>query len=287
MERKPSRPGPRKPAAPGRAPRPAGRRSGAGQREVSGGSGSRGGSAPSERTPRRPVGPAIPDDVDLAVLDRTVLQELRTLPEELAQRIAGHLAMVQRSIAEGDLQSAAAHAEAARVRAARVPIVRETAGVIAYLQGDYRQALAQLRAARRMTGSLELVPMIADCERGLGRPQECLDLVRAIDLSKVDPQTKVELLLVAAGARADMGQLDAAIVTLQIPELNILPAGSVRARLQLGYAEFLLAAGRIDEGSRWLVRAAASDVDGTTLAAERADELLGYRFLEDEDDSAK
>lgn len=129
--------------------------------------------------------------------------------------------------------------------------------------------------------------MIADCERGLGRPQECLDLVRAIDLSKVDPQTKVELLLVAAGARADMGQLDAAIVTLQIPELNILPAGSVRARLQLGYAEFLLAAGRIDEGSRWLVRAAASDVDGTTLAAERADELLGYRFLEDEDDSAK
>jgi len=225
--------------------------------------------------------------VDLAVLDRTVLQELRTLPDELAQRIAGHLAMVQRSIADGDLQSAADHAEAARARAARVPIVRETAGVIAYLQGDYRQALAQLRAARRMTGSLELVPMIADCERGLGRPQECLDLVRAIDLSKVDPQTKVELLLVAAGARADMGQLDAAIVTLQIPELNILPAGSVRARLQLGYAEFLLAAGRIEEGSRWLVRAAASDVDGTTLASERADELLGYRFLEDEDDSAK
>ncbi|MFM8352320.1 MAG: hypothetical protein ACKN9D_14800 [Actinomycetales bacterium] len=215
------------------------------------------------------------------MLDKTVLQELRTLPEELAERVAQHLAAALRNLEEGDLDNAARHVEAARRRAARVAVVRETAGVIAYLQGRYREALAELRAARRMTGSVALVPMIADCERGLGRPQECLDLLRSVDPGKVDPDVRVEMLLVGAGARADMGNLDAAIVTLQVPELTRLPAGSTRARLQLGYAEFLLAAGRTEDGTEWLRRAAASDVDGTSGAADRCDEVLGYRFLEE------
>jgi len=227
----------------------------------------------------------VPSDINLEALDRTVLQELRTLPEDLAERVAGHLAAAQQALESDDLKLAGEHVQAARCRASRVPIVRETAGVIAYLQGDYAQALSELRAARRMTGSPELIPMIADCERGLGRPQQCLDLLRSIDPGSVDAETRVEMLLVAAGARADMGNADAAIVTLQVPELTRLPAGATRARLQLGYAEFLLAAGRSDEGELWLQRAASSDLDGVTDAAQRCDEVLGYRFVEDSEAS--
>ena len=213
------------------------------------------------------------------------MNELRTLPEGLAETVGRHLATAQRSLDTGDLDLAAAHVGAARRRAGRVPVVRETAGVIAYLQGNYAEALSELRTARRMTGAVELAPMIADCERALGRPQQALDLVRSIDLGGVESETRVELLLVAAGARADMGNVEAAIVSLQVPDLTRLPPGTARARLQLGYAEFLLAAGREVEGQSWLERAAASDVDGRTTAGERLDEALGYQFVDEEEAS--
>lgn len=225
--------------------------------------------------------PQIPEDVTVEELDRSLVNELRTLPEGLAETVGRHLAAARRLLNEDDLDLAAAHVAAARRRAGRVPAVRETAGVIAYLQGRYGDALSELRTARRMTGSVELVPMIADCERALGRPQQALDLVRSIDAAKLDADVRVELLLVAAGARADMGNADAAVVTLQVPDLTNLPTGAARARLQLGYAEFLLAAGRPEEARSWMERAAASDVEGVTSAGERLDELSGHQFLEE------
>ncbi len=223
----------------------------------------------------------IPEHIAAESLERSVLQELRTLPEDLADIVARHLAAAQAALEIDDLDAAAKHADAARRRAARVPIVRETAGVIAYLQGRYSEALSELRTARRMTGAIELVAMIADCERGLGRPQQALDLVRSVDTRNLDAETKVELLLVAAGARRDIGNLDAAIVSLQVPELTRLPPGAARARLQMGYAEFLLAGGRLEEGELWMQRAAASDLAGVTSASDRLDEMSGLIFVDE------
>ena len=144
-----------------------------------------------------------------------------------------------------------------------------------YRAGNYAEALAELRAAKRMTGSPAFTPMMADCERGLGRPQKALDLLRVLDPKSVDVETRVEGLIVAAGARADMGNTDAAVVTLQVPELTRLKPGTPRARLQYAYAEFLLAAGRLNEANEWMQRAAGSDIDGATDADERADEFAG------------
>jgi tetratricopeptide (TPR) repeat protein len=154
--------------------------------------------------------------------------------------------------------------------------------VAAYLDGDYNEAIAELRTVRRMTGSDEYVPMLADCERGLGRPQRALELIKEVDQRKVDPATRVELTLVAAGARADMGQVDAAIVLLQIPELTKLPKGGPRARLQYAYSDLLERVGRVDEAREWMRKAAASDVDGVTDAAERVEEEGGLIFVEEE-----
>ncbi len=152
----------------------------------------------------------------------------------------------------------------------------------AYLAGDFAEAIAELRTVRRMTGSDEYVPMLADCERGLGRPQRALELIRETESSKLDPATRVELLLVAAGARADLGQLDAAILMLQAPELRRLPKGGPRARLQYAYADLLERAGRFHESHEWMRKAAESDVDGVTDAAERLDEAAGLSFIEEE-----
>lgn len=124
--------------------------------------------------------------------------------------------------------------------------------------------------------------MLADCERGLGRPQRALELIKEVDQRAVSPETRVELTLVAAGARADMGQVDAAILVLQIPELTKLPKGGPRARLQYAYADLLEQAGRIDEAREWMRKAAASDIDGVTDAEERVEETEGLAFIEEE-----
>jgi len=111
------------------------------------------------------------------------------------------------------------------------------------------------------------VPMMADCERGLGRPERALEVLHGFRPS--DPSLRVEATIVAAGARADMGQQEAAMVLLDVPELTSLPAGSERVRLQYAYASTLEALGRTDEARQWFQRAAESDVDEVTDAAER------------------
>lgn len=207
---------------------------------------------------------------------------MRTLPEGLAEIVARHLVAADLALVDDDIPTARAHIAAAKRRAGRVSAVREAAGVTAYLAGDYAEALTELRTVRRMTGSDAYVPMLADCERGLGRPERALELVREVDARKADVDTRVELALVGAGARADMGQLDAAIVMLQSSDLTRLPKGTPKARLQYAYADLLERAGRLEEAHAWMTRAADSDVDGATDAAERLDEAAGLAFIEEE-----
>ncbi|MDA3022371.1 MAG: hypothetical protein O2943_06880 [Actinomycetota bacterium] len=229
----------------------------------------------------RPRDPHIPDEITAEQLDRSVLLELRTLPDGLAEIVARHLVAADLAMADDDVELAMAHIEAARRRAGRVAAVREAAGVAAYKAGKFSEAISELRTARRMTGSNSFIPMIADCERGLGRPQKALDLIRATSTKTLDDETRSELLIVGAGARADLGQLSAAIVTLQVPELTKLRPGTARARLQYAYSDFLAQVGRTTEAWEWMERAAASDIEGATDAAERCEEFAGIAFTEE------
>ncbi len=82
-----------------------------------------------------------------------------------------------------------------------------------------------------------------------------------------------------------MDQLDAAIVTLQSPELASNSVQPWTARLRYAYADALLAAGREDEAREWFAKAAESDKDGATDASDRLAELDGVEFLDALDDS--
>ena len=86
--------------------------------------------------------------------------------------------------------------------------------------------------------------------------------------------------LVAAGARRDMGQLDAAIVTLQSPELASNSVQPWTARLRYAYADALLSAKREDEAREWFAKALEADKDGTTDASDRLAELDGVDFVD-------
>jgi tetratricopeptide (TPR) repeat protein len=229
-------------------------------------------------TPRR-VEPALPDDVTGLELDRAVRAELSSLASLNAQAVSRHLVMAGRLLDE-DPEAAYTHAVAARERAGRVAAVREAAGIAAYVTGRYAEALAELRAARRMSGDQSALPVMADCERGLGRPEKALAIAASPEVAKLDAAGKAEMLIVASGARRDLGQPDAAALLLQGPELRPGRRKAWSARLFYAYAEALTAAGREDDAVLWFGHAADADEAGETDADERLAELAGVTVIE-------
>ena len=172
-----------------------------------------------------------------------------------------------------DPETAYQHTLAARARASRLAVVREATGEAAYAAGHYAEALAELRAAKRMNGATAYLPIMADCHRALGHPEQALKLAKSPSVSKFSPEAKAEMTIVEAGARRDMGQLDAALRTLELAPLNNKGRSSWVVRLRYAYADTLEAAGRTNDAVAWFHRTNAIDGDQLTDAAERAEAL--------------
>lgn len=236
------------------------------------------------RSPRsdddRPRGPRIPDEITGKEIDRRVAAELRTLPEGLAEQVARLLVAASATI-DDDPQAALAFAQEAKRKAARVAPVREAVGVAAYAAGDFAEALSEFRALRRMTGDESYVPVMADCERGLGRPRKALELLSSVPEGSLPPDARVEARIVMAGARRDLGQPEAALLILQGPDLSARRTEPWLARLRYAYADTLLELGRSEEAATWFERAMDVDAEGQTDAADRLAELQGVTFGDD------
>ena len=213
-------------------------------------------------------------------LDPDARAELRTLPGDLAEAVARLLVAV--GLAE-DPELGYEYATAARDLAARVGVVRETCGIAAYRAGKWAEALAELRAARRLTGQGSYLPLMADCERALGRLDRALDLVTGPAIRDLTRETQIELRIVESGIRRDQGFPEAGVVALQIPELTDERTRPGSARLFYAYADALVDAGRADEARYWFGKAAAADPDGDTDAAERVEDM-DMLVIEDLDD---
>ncbi|ORU97851.1 hypothetical protein AWB93_16305 [Mycobacterium bohemicum] len=201
-----------------------------------------------------------------------VRRELSTLDRATADAVARHL-VAAGALLDEDPEAALSHARAARARSSRIAAVREAVGIAAYRCGDWAQALAEFRAARRMGSKSPLLALIADCERGLGRPERAIELARGPEAAELSGDDADELRIVAAGARADLGQLDQALTLLATPQLDPARTGTTAARLFYAYADTLLALGRKDEALQWFLHSAAADDEGVTDAEDRVDEL--------------
>lgn len=234
------------------------------------------------KKPRLPD-PAIPDGVTGKELDRAVHHQLRTLSKENAEGVAQHLVMVAALLAAEDLEGALAHAETAVRRAGRVPAAREALGMVAYRMGDFARALSEFRTVKRLSGSNHLLPLMVDCERGLGRPERALDLAATAEVGALDIEDRVELAIVLSGVRLDLGQLDAAEVALQIPAARLARQQPWAARLFYARAEVALAQGRQGEARELFSHALAADQDLVTDAGDRLAELDGVVVDWDED----
>ena len=227
---------------------------------------------PSDSAPRESSGPPIPATVEAKQLAPEIRAELFTLDKSTADTVARHL-VAAGELLDSDPEAALAHAQAARTRSGRIAAIREAVGIAAYYCGDWAQALAEFRAARRMGSKSQLLPLIADCERGVGRPEKAIELARGPEAAELTGDDADEMRIVAAGARIDLGHLDQALALLSSPSLDPSRTGSTAARLFYAYADVLLALGRSDDALQWFVHAAAADLDGDTDAEDRIDEL--------------
>jgi len=215
-------------------------------------------------------GPEVPDDITADQLDPEARAELRTLPGHLADAVARLLVAASQ---EPDPERAFEYSLQARKLAARVGVVRETAGVAAYRAGRWAEALAELRTARRLTGRVSYLPLMADSERALGRLDRALAIVHDPGVADLDRTTQIELLIVESGIRRDQGRPAAGAAVLQVPELTDGRPRPWTARLFYAYADALLDDGRGDQAREWFGRAAALDSEGETDASERYEDL--------------
>jgi len=212
----------------------------------------------SANRPDRERSPQIDDDVTGKELDRATQHQIKTLEDNSAEWVARHLVMAGRLI-DDEPELAFQHALAASRRGGRLAAVREAVGLTAYAAGHYGEALREFRTYRRISGSNMHLPVMADCERGLGRPDRALEMARSEEAKDLDAPGKAELAIVAAGARTDLGQLDAAVSELEIVQLDINRAFSYSPRLFRAYADALAAVGRATEAEKWQRQAVVAE----------------------------
>ena len=198
----------------------------------------------------REKSPLIPEEITPQDLEIGVRAQLKTLTAENADMVARHLAMVALLINE-DPELAHKHAVAAAQRAGRIAVVRETLGITAYTTGDFALALRELLTFRRISGSNDQIPLMADSERGLGRPDRALELGRSVDRSKLAPAIRVNLAIAMSGARLDLGDNEMALAELEIPELNASKVFDYSPPLFWAYADTLEILGRDRDAKRW------------------------------------
>ncbi len=112
-----------------------------------------------------------------------------------------------------------------------------------------------------MNGATAYLPIMADCHRALGHPEQALKLAKSPSVAKFASAPKAEMTIVEAGARRDMGQLDAALRTLELAPLTSKSREPWVVRLRYAYADTLEAAGRETDALAWFHRTHAVDSD--------------------------
>lgn len=151
------------------------------------------------------------------------------------------------------------HALAAKRRASRLAVVRETVGIMAYVTEDFALALAELRTAARISGSNDQIALIIDCLRALNRSEEGLKIARDLDRAALPREARIDLAIVLSGIRLDRGETDRAYAELQIPELDPTQATPESIGLFDANAEVLDELGRTEEAAKWRRYARATE----------------------------
>ena len=119
------------------------------------------------------------------------------------------------AMAEGDLDRARELLEWAKSTSPRTATLREALGVLHYTAGRFAEAHSELLAYRRLSGHHDQNHLLADCARAAGRHEKVHEYVEQMLAENVALDRVAEGLIVLASDRADQGDVEGALDTLQ------------------------------------------------------------------------
>lgn len=106
-------------------------------------------------------------------LPNWVIDDLtRVTPRDRVPAALRELGEASAALADLRYHAAVKHARRAKDLAPRDATIRETLGIAAYRIGDWKTALAELRAYRRMSGETTHLPVEMDVLRAQNRPED-------------------------------------------------------------------------------------------------------------------
>jgi tetratricopeptide (TPR) repeat protein len=171
------------------------------------------------------------------------------------------------------LTSAAAALDRERFDDARrmvAPVVRELPSLAAgheinglanYRMGRWREAAAALDEARHLHLDPALLPVLADCYRGMKRWTAVDALWREIRELSPSHEVMAEARIVVAGAHADRGELKQAIALMQPAQKAPKKVRDYHLRQWYVLADLLDRAGDTMGATRWFREVVAHDAD--------------------------
>ncbi len=130
-------------------------------------------------------------------------------------RLAGRLADASRAYRHERYQEARQLLRPLAAEAPDSPAVRELSGLTLYQVGQWQAAARELEAYRHLTGSYDQHPVLADCYRALRRYREAEALWDELRAASPDADIVAEGRIVAAGCRADQGDVSGALALLE------------------------------------------------------------------------
>ena len=165
--------------------------------------------------------------------------------------------------------------EWAKAVAPRSAAIREALGVLRYTTGDMPGAQSELQTYRRLSGRADQNHLLADAARAAGRREKVVELVDEMIRAGVKSDRVAEGIMVLAGDRADHGDLEGALETLN--RTDLAPARVQPWHLRLWYMAGDLSerSGDIDAARDYFEAIVALDEDfgdaADRLAALEAD----------------
>jgi tetratricopeptide (TPR) repeat protein len=158
---------------------------------------------------------APPQRQRLARIDPEVADELAdAVGQQRAPRLTEQLARASEALDRERFDEARRIASAIAKEAPDVAAVQEVIGLASYRLGRYKQAAAALKRADELHSDPSLWPVLADCQRALGRWREVDRIWLRIREASPAHEVLAEGRIVAASALADQGDLRGALAMM-------------------------------------------------------------------------
>jgi tetratricopeptide (TPR) repeat protein len=158
----------------------------------------------------------------------------------------------------------------AKALASRSSSVREVLGLALYRAGEYREAIRELQAYKRMSGKADQNHVLADSFRATGAPERAIPLAQEAMRSRAPDEIRAEAAVVAGAALADLKRYDEALALLR--KFSGGDGGALPHHLRVWYvmADVLERSGRRSEAVDRFRRILAHDPDAYDVAERLA-----------------